>query len=148
MTTEHRSFIIKQISIFLENKQGRLADVAQVIADANINFSISSIAESVDFGILRGIVSDPEKACRILKEQHFAVTMSEVVGIRCSNTPGSLAKILRYLSDADVSIEYMYSYIHNNVSDIIIRPDDMERCLSALSEKEVELVEAEEVYHY
>ena len=86
--------VAKQLSIFLENKSGRLTEVTEVLAKENINLSALCIAENADFGILRGIVSDPDKAYKALKDNHFAVNITDVVGISCPNVPGALAKVL------------------------------------------------------
>ena len=90
--------VAKQLSIFLENKSGRLTEVTEVLAKENINLSALCIAENADFGILRGIVSDPDRAYKALKDNHFAVNVTDVVGISCPNVPGALAKVLGYLS--------------------------------------------------
>lgn len=138
--------IAKQLSIFLENKFGRLTEVTEILAKEGINLSALCIAENADFGILRGIVSDPDKAYKILKENHFAVNITDVVGINCPNVPGALAKVLNYLSEAGVFIEYMYSFANNDSANVIIRPSDMETCIKVLTEKKVELLAASDLY--
>ena len=135
--------VAKQLSIFLENKSGRLTEVTEVLAKENINLSALCIAENADFGILRGIVSDPDKA---LKENHFAVNVTDVVGISCPNVAGALAKVLRYLSDEGVFIEYMYSFANNQTANVVIRPNDMENCIRVLTEKKVDLLAASDLY--
>ena len=87
--------VAKQLSIFLENKSGRLTEVTEVLAKEGVNLSALCIAENADFGILRGIVSEPDKAYKALKDNHFAVNVTDVVGINCPNIPGSLSKVLR-----------------------------------------------------
>lgn len=138
--------IAKQLSIFLENKSGRLTEVTEVLAKENINLSALCIAENADFGILRGIVSDPDKAYAALKANHFAVNITDVVGISCPNLPGALAKVLNYLSEAGVFIEYMYSFASNNIANVIIRPSDLETCIKVLTEKKVDLLAASYLY--
>ncbi|SHE40964.1 Uncharacterized conserved protein, contains tandem ACT domains [Bacteroides luti] len=138
--------IAKQLSIFLENKFGRLTEVTEILAKEGINLSALCIAENADFGILRGIVSDPDKAYKVLKENHFAVNITDVVGINCPNVPGALAKVLNYLSEAGVFIEYMYSFANNDSANVIIRPSDMETCIKVLTEKKVELLAASDLY--
>lgn len=138
--------IAKQLSIFLENNTGRLTEVTEVLAQADINLSALCIAENADFGILRGIVSDPDKAYAVLKENHFAVNITNVVGINCPNVPGALAKVLNYLSDEGVFIEYMYSFANNNSANVIIRPSNLEKCIEVLTEKKVDLLAASELY--
>ena len=138
--------VTKQLSIFLENKSGRLTEVTEVLAQENVNLSALCIAENADFGILRGIVSEPEKAYKVLKEHHFAVNVTDVVGISCPNIPGSLSKVLRFLSDEGVFIEYMYSFANGDTANVIIRPNDMENCIRVLTEKKVDLLAASELY--
>ena len=113
--------VAKQLSIFLENKSGRLTEVTEVLAKEGVNLSALCIAENADFGILRGIVSEPDKAYKALKDNHFAVNVTDVVGISCPNIPGSLAKVLRFLSDEGVFIEYMYSFANGETANVIIR---------------------------
>ena len=103
-------------------------------------------AENADFGILRGIVSEPDKAYKALKDNHFAVNVTDVVGISCPNIPGSLAKVLRFLSDEGVFIEYMYSFANGETANVIIRPNDMDNCIRVLTEKKVDLLAASELY--
>ena len=135
--------VAKQLSIFLENKSGRLTEVTEVLAKENINLSALCIAENADFGILRGIVSDPDKAYKALKDNHFAVN---VVGISCPNIPGALAKVLGYLSDEGVFIEYMYSFANNNIANVVIRPSNLDKCIEVLKEKKVDLLAASDLY--
>ena len=138
--------VAKQLSIFLENKSGRLTEVTEVLAKEGVNLSALCIAENADFGILRGIVSEPDKAYKALKNNHFAVNVTDVVGISCPNIPGSLAKVLRFLSDEGVFIEYMYSFANGETANVIIRPNDMDKCIRVLTEKKVDLLAASELY--
>ena len=138
--------VAKQLSIFLENKSGRLTEVTEVLAKENINLSALCIAENADFGILRGIVSDPDKAYKALKDNHFAVNITDVVGISCPNVPGALAKVLGFLSAEGVFIEYMYSFANNNVANVVIRPSNMDKCIEVLKEKKVDLLAASDLY--
>ncbi|ERI86984.1 hypothetical protein IX307_001444 [Bacteroides pyogenes] len=138
--------VAKQLSIFLENKSGRLTEVTEVLAKENINLSALCIAENADFGILRGIVSDPDKAYKALKENNFAVNITDVIGISCPNIPGALAKVLKYLSAEGVFIEYMYSFASNHVANVVIRPSNLEKCIAVLKEKKVDLLAASDLY--
>ncbi len=132
--------VAKQLSIFLENKSGRLTEVTEVLAKENINLSALCIAENADFGILRGIVSDPDRAYKALKDNHFAVNVTDVVGISCPNIPGALAKVLGFLSDEGVFIEYMYSFANNNIANVVIRPSNLDKCIEVLKDKKVDLL--------
>jgi hypothetical protein len=136
----------KQLSIFLENKSGRLTEVTEALGSAGINLSAMSIADNSDFGILRCIVSDPDKAYQVLKEQHFAVKITDVIGFVCPNVHGSLAVVLKHLSDNGVFIEYMYSFANGNVATVVIRPTDLDACEKILAEKKVELMAANDLY--
>ena len=138
--------LAKQLSIFLENKSGRLTEVTEVLGNAGVNLSALSIADNSDFGILRCIVSNPEKAYQVLKDAHFAVKITDVIGFSCPNTSGSLALVLRYLSDAGVFIEYMYSFANGDVANIVIRPTDLDACDRILEERKVDLMAASDLY--
>ncbi|MCR4583298.1 MAG: amino acid-binding protein [Prevotella sp.] len=136
----------KQLSIFLENKSGRLTEVTDVLGTAGINLSALSIADNSDFGILRCIVSDPDKAYRVLKDARFTVKITDVIGFVCPNTSGSLALVLKHLSDNGVFIEYMYSFANGEVAHVVIRPSDLDACERVLSEKKIELLAASDLY--
>ncbi len=136
----------KQLSIFLENKSGRLTEVTDVLGASGVNLSAMSIADNSDFGILRCIVSDPEKAYQVLKDAHFAVKITDVIGFVCPNTSGSLAVVLKALSDSGIFIEYMYSFANGDVAHVVIRPTDLDACERVLEEKKVELMAANDLY--
>ena len=136
----------KQLSVFLENKSGRLTEVTDAMGAAGINISALSIADNSDFGILRCIVSDPQEAYKVLKEAGFAVKLPDVIGFTCPNTSGSLALVLRYLSDQGIFIEYMYSFANGDVANIVIRPSDIDACDRILEEKKVDLIAASDLY--
>ena len=136
----------KQLSVFLENKSGRLTEVTDAMGAAGINISALSIADNSDFGILRCIVSDPQEAYKVLKEAGFAVKLTDVIGFTCPNTSGSLALVLRYLSDQGIFIEYMYSFANGDVANIVIRPSDIDACDRILKEKKVDLIAASDLY--
>jgi hypothetical protein len=138
--------LAKQLSVFLENKSGRLTEVTEVLGNAGVNLSAMSIADNSDFGILRCIVSDPDKAYKELKAAHFTVKITDVIGFVCPNTSGSLAKVLKHLSDNGIFIEYMYSFANGDVAHVVVRPTDLETCDRVLSEKKVELMAASDLY--
>ena len=138
--------IVKQLSIFLENKQGRFTEVARILGEAGINMTAFSVADNSDFGILRLIVSEPEKALALLKEKKFGVMLTEVVCLYCPNTPGSLAKALDILNNEKVFIEYMYAFSMGDSAYVIIRATDMQECVKALQKYKLELIAADELY--
>lgn len=139
--------VAKQLSIFLENRQGRLMEVTRVLAEENINFSALCIAENNEFGILRGIVSDPQKACDVLKKKNFAASLTDVLGISCPNKPGMLSLILKKLADSGIFIEYMYSFALSHATITVIRPNNLEKCIEVLQRNEVELIDPESMYN-
>jgi hypothetical protein len=138
--------LIKQLSIFLENKSGRLNEVSSILGEAGINMSAFSVADTSEFGILRLIVSEPEKAYRILKENHFSVSLTDVVCLNCPNKPGALAKALKILSENNVSIEYLYAYSMEDSANVVLKPDNIDHCIMVLQEHQFELIKASELY--
>jgi len=101
---------IKQISIFVENKPGRLLDVVEILGNSNIDIKAISLADSSDFGIVRLICENPESAYEVINNSGFTASLTEVLAIAISDKPGSLAKVLRALKESDVNIEYMYGF--------------------------------------
>lgn len=137
----------KQLSIFLENKSGSLSDVTEVLANAGINLVAMSVADSSDYGILRCVVSDPQKAGKVLREHGYAVKMTDVVGFTMTNESGSMAKILKHLSDSGAAIEYVYSFNNGQRANVIIRTIDMDACLCVLEQSQVHILSEEELYN-
>ncbi len=139
--------IIKQLSVFLENKTGRLYEVSQLLGDAGINMSAFSVADTSEFGILRLIVSDPDKALQILRDAEFSVRLTDVVCLNSPNKPGALAKALDILSREGVFIEYLYAYsMDNHTANIVLKPDDINKCIDVLQAHQMELVKASDMY--
>ncbi|PIF06094.1 MAG: amino acid-binding protein [Draconibacterium sp.] len=127
--------IIKQVSVFLENKSGRLREVTECLGNAGINISAFTVADTSDFGVLRLIVTDAEKACSVLRENGFSVQTTEVLLVKSSNNPGSLTKLLKVITDGGAFIEYMYAYsVAENEAIIVIRPSSIQKCLQILNE--------------
>ncbi|HSM49350.1 MAG TPA: ACT domain-containing protein [Draconibacterium sp.] len=125
--------IVKQVSVFLENKSGRLKEVTEILGNAGINMSAFTIADTSDFGILRLIVSDPDRAREILKKNKFAVQTTDVILIKTPNRPGGLAKMLNFLNEGNVFIEYMYAFSNSeDTAVIVIRPTDFQKCMDIL----------------
>ena len=122
--------LIKQLSIFLENRAGRAKDVVEHLANNDINILAFTMADRAEFGVLRLIVSDTDKATKILSEAGFVTVATDVVSIPCSNATGSLAKLMKLFADNNISIEYMYAVYDDNQARLILRTADMEKCLS------------------
>ena len=138
--------IIQQLSVFVENKSGRLFEVMQILGDANINVSALSIADTSDYGIVRLIVSNPDEALRLLKDQQFSVQKTPVIGCKVPNIPGGLKTLLTYLAEDNISIEYMYAFSIGDDASIILRTENCEKTIDALSRHEMELVKASDIY--
>ena len=126
--------IIKQVSVFLENKTGRINEVTKILIRHGINMQAFSMAETPDFGILRLIVSDVERAVDILRGEDFAVMLTDVVLLHCSNKAGALGEILERLATSDVAIEYMYAFAEGDMANVVVRPTDIQRCESVLNQ--------------
>ena len=124
---------IKQLSIFLENKTGRINEVTKILGKNGINMHAFSMAETTDFGILRLIVNEVEKAVEVLRNADFAVMLTDVVCISCPNVAGSLSVILEKLAENDIFIEYMYAFAEGDMAHIVVRPTDIELCEKALN---------------
>ncbi len=139
---------VEQISIFLENKSGRLADVAGVLADAGVNIRALSLADTTDFGILRLIVDDTTKAKEVLKEHGFTVGRTEVIAVEVADRPGGLAHILNTMKNASINVEYMYAFVQKSGGHaiIIFRFDELEKAIDVLQQAGVRILPGEEIY--
>ncbi len=125
--------IAKQVSVFLENKSGRLNEVTRILGEAGINISAFTIADTSDFGVLRMIVPDPDRAVEVLKANFFSVQMTRVVLMTIPNKPGSLAAALQLLGSENVFIEYLYAFsMSADSAVVVIRPSETEKCLEIL----------------
>ena len=138
--------LVKQLSIFLENKKGRFTEITTILGNAGINMTAFTVAENSDFGIVRLLVSDPEKAREVLKENKYAVSVTDVICLRMPNEPGMLSQILKIVTQADIFVEYMYAFSFGQGALVIIRPDSLEKTLSVLSENKVELLASSELF--
>jgi hypothetical protein len=138
--------IIHQLSVFLENKSGRLTEVLEALGSENIKITALSVADTSEFGILRMIVSDPLKAKELLKNRQFTVNLTEVISIMAPNEARHYAIVLRILSDLDISIEYTYAFSVGEKSVIILRCSNTDEAIKALKAHEMELVRASDLY--
>ncbi len=135
-------YIIKQISIFSENRPGRLAAIAEALKGAEINIFAFSIAEADGFGVVRALVDRPEEAYRALTDLGFRVSFTEVVGVKMRDEPGGLSEIASILGDADINIEYAYAYSGRDAAVLILRVDQVEDAIRQILERGGELLEA------
>jgi len=137
--------IIKQLSVFLENRYGRLTELTTALGQAHINLSAFNIAESSDFGIMRMVVSDPFEARRVLLEKGFAVSLSDVLCLQIDNQPGELSKVLGLFSDQGITVEYMYAFAVGEHANIIICPDKLDICVKVLEDHHKTILDASHV---
>ena len=134
---------VEQISIFIENKSGRLAEVSGVLGDAGVNIRALSLADTSDFGILRLIVNDTEKAFKVLREQNFTVSKTEVIGVEVPDSPGGLSSLLQTLDKNNINVEYMYAFVERSGDNavIIFRFDDVDAAIEVLSKNNIKVIE-------
>ena len=139
---------VEQISVFLENKPGALAEVTRILGESGVNIRALSLADTKDFGILRLIVNDNEKAREILGRKGLTVRKTEVVAVEVPDRPGGLAEILKILSEASINVEYLYAFVQQSGENaiIIFRFDETDRAISVLSGKKVRILEGKKVY--
>ena len=140
--------IIKQLSIFIENRTGGLNEVALILSKNGINMRAFSVADGTEFGILRVIVSDVELATNVLREANFKVGITDVISISCPNTPGALSAVLELLAQEEVFIEYMYAFSDGDVASTIIRPTDIQKCRAALESERGSFLKLNQLYTF
>lgn len=139
---------VKQLSVFVENRAGRLSAITRLLGENDINIRAMSIADTKDFGILRLIVNDSEKALKILKDNNFAVTCTNVLAIRISDKPGGLAEAMECLYNENISVEYMYAAFISEADEtayLVLRVDKLDTAVTALGEGGFKLVSDEEL---
>ena len=139
---------VKQISVFLENKSGRLAEVTQILGSRDINIRALSIADTTDFGILRLIVTDPDAAYTFLKEAGFMVSVTEVLAVEVPDTPGGLAGVLAIMGSEKINIEYLYAFVVKASKDalVIFRVEECDRAFEVLGKHKINVLDEEKVY--
>jgi hypothetical protein len=140
--------IIKQLSVFLENRSGRLTEVTAALAEHQINIAAQCVAETSDFGILRMVVSDPEKARQVLAERGLSVSLTDVLCLTTPNVPGSLHRALQILSDRGDSIDYMYAFAVGDKACVILRTPNVEATAALLVSEQQILMNASDVYAF
>ena len=138
---------VQQISIFIENKSGRLAEVARVLGEKKVNIRALSLADTSDFGILRLLVDDTDVALETLKGGGFTVNKTEVVAVEVPDRPGGLCKILQVLDEAKINVEYMYAFVEKSSENavLIFRFDDPDIAITILQNAGIRILTGEEV---
>ncbi len=141
--------MIKQISVFVENKKGRLAKITEVLGQGGVDLVALSIADTTNFGIMRCIVSDPEKAITTLKNNGFTASTTDVIVAEVTDQPGGLAQVLRLLDQADISVEYLYSFVRtpNTNALILFRVEDIDAATKTLQDGGIKLLSEQDIYH-
>ncbi len=139
---------VEQISVFLENRAGRLAEITRLLGEAGINIRALSLADTSDFGVLRLIVNNNDKAKAVLKEHGFTVGKTHVVAVEVEDRPGGLNRILEILSKKSINVEYMYAFVQHTGEDavIIFRFDDIDAAVKLLLDSNIKVLEGRTVY--
>lgn len=138
--------IVKQLSVFLENREGRIKDVLEILATNDINLVAISLADTSEYGLLRMIVSEPEKAQRVLKESNVSAMLTDVICIRVPHAVGSLYKAMKALEDAKVNVEYMYAFANGDDASAVMKTRDAELAVKTLEEKGFSVYTKDEAY--
>jgi|SRR5690554_2911748 len=138
--------IIKQISVFLEDKSGRLTQITKILTQNDINITALSIADATDYGIIRMIVGRPELAQKVLKEQGIAVQLTEVACMVIPNKPGGLHAALQILTDHNINIDYLYAFADGNKASVVIRSASITEAISVLQKNKMKLLQTSDVY--
>lgn len=135
---------LNQLSVFIENKSGRLSEIVSILANAGVDIRALSIADTTDFGILRLIVTDVDLAVSVLKEKNMAVSKTEVIGIKLKDEVGSLASVLQLLTAKGVDVEYSYAFITHSKTNacVVVRVEDNATAIRVLEENGFALVGA------
>ncbi len=140
---------IKQLSIFVENRTGRLAEITEILTSRQVDIRALSLADTSDFGILRLIVNNPDTACAALLEAGVMVRTTEVLAVSMADEPGGFSRTVGVLSDAGVGIEYLYAFVSRKGGEavIILRADDSDKAIEVLGGSGIRLLDPHEVYH-
>ncbi|MDP4225756.1 MAG: acetolactate synthase [Bacteroidota bacterium] len=139
---------VKQLSVFLENKSGRLTEVLGVLGEQNIHIKVLTIADTSEYGILRLIVSEPEKALSLLKDREFSVSLTDIISVVTPCQAGSFAKVLQLLSDKNISIEYMYAFSIASKAALMIRTEQIEETVALLQQNNMELLSSKQLAEF
>lgn len=139
--------LVEQIAVFLENKSGRLAEITAVLAENDVNIRALSVADTADFGILRLIVDNVEKAKAVLKENGFTVGKTTVIAVEVEDKTGGLAKVLKCIHNANINVEYMYAFVNKTGENavLIFRFEKMEEAIAALKKDGFTIITREQI---
>lgn len=139
--------LLKQVSVFVENKSGKLFEILKLLGDNNIDISALSIADTTDYGILRLVLNKPNKAVEILKENNFIVKIHDVIAIRIDNKPGGLVSALDLLRSNNIEISYLYAFVASlgNSASVMLKVDDLEKARKLFKDNGIEMIKAEDI---
>ena len=134
--------LVKQLSVFMENRPGRLYKLTHALGKEGIDFVTLSIADTKDFGIVRFIARDNERAYEILKNEGFTVGQTELIGVEVEDNPNALASVIEILDEKNINIEYLYSFVltNHNTAKILMRLENTEQAVKVLEEKGIKLL--------
>ena len=138
---------VEQLAVFLENKSGRLAAITKILSDNGINIRALSVADTADFGILRIIVDQTNKAKQVLKDAGFTVGLADVVAVEVADKPGGLSEVLAVLNQVEINVEYMYAFVEKSGQNavIIFRFDDADTAIEVLKNAGIKILSGDEV---
>jgi hypothetical protein len=138
---------INQISVFLENKKGRLAEVCSILGANHINIRALTVAESADFGVLRVVVDKPEETIKVLRASSFVANMTDIVAIEVPDEPGGLAGVLKILRDNDLNVEYMYGFVEKFSENalMVFRFEKTDAAVSVLQRHKIHVLNKEDI---
>lgn len=141
---------VKQLSIFLENRKGRMRKALSVLEDNGVNIRAMSIADVSDFGILRLIVPVPDKAKELLEKNNFLVKIGDVIAVEMSDKPGGLNAILKILDDSNINLDYLYAFVGDKKEKaiVLVHPEDVDGGIKALNEGGAVIIPPKEVYRW
>lgn len=139
---------IKQLSIFVENKEGRLAEITQILAENEVDIRALSLADTTDFGILRIIVNNPDVAVKALRDKGMTVSLTNVIAIGITDKPGGFAQAVKILSEADISIEYLYAFVSRSggTAYVILRVENNEKAIEVLKNADFAILTQSDIY--
>lgn len=138
---------IKQLSVFLENREGRLDEVLKTLGANDVNIVALSLADTADYGMLRMIVSDPKKGKTVLKEAGITSMLTDVVALRVPHATGSLSKAMHEIVQAGINVEYMYAFANGADASAVLKSDNPEKVVEVLKESGFDVWQADEAYH-
>ena len=138
---------LTQISVFLENKKGRLLEVCSLLGEGAVNIRALTIAESEGYGVLRMVVNRPQEAMRLLKSKAFVANLTDIVAVQVEDKPGGLASVLKVINDQDINVEYMYGFVEkfSERALMVFRFEDPDKAIAALTKNNVKVVSKEEM---